>query len=52
MTLPEVEIDEEYFEEMAERVEPRLTNSYVPLTKDEVVTILKDCMTSGVTYQH
>lgn len=52
MTLPEVEIDEEYFEEMAERVEPRLTNSYVPLTKDEVVTILNDCMTSGVTYQH
>lgn len=51
MTLPEVEIDEEYFEEMAERVAPRLKHSYVPLLKEEVVAILNDCMTTGVTYR-
>lgn len=51
MTLPEVNIDEEYFVEMAERVAPRLTHSYVPLDKDAVVAILKDCMTPDVTYQ-
>ncbi|MFK8242536.1 MULTISPECIES: iron-containing alcohol dehydrogenase [unclassified Facklamia] len=51
MTLPEVEIDAEHFDEMAERVAPRLTNSYVPLDKDAVVAILEDCMTPGVTYR-
>ena len=51
MTLSEVGIDNEYFEEMAERVAPRLTKTYVPLSSDDVVTILTDCLTQGVTYR-
>lgn len=51
MTLPEVGIDTEYFAEMAERVAPSLTKSYVPLAKEDVVAILEDCMTEGVTYK-
>ncbi|MDO4432825.1 MAG: iron-containing alcohol dehydrogenase [Aerococcaceae bacterium] len=51
MTLPEVGIDTEYFEEMATRVAPRLDNAYVPLSAEDVVAIFQDCMTTGVTYR-
>lgn len=44
MTLGEVGIEtDEYFEEMAMQAAPRLKNSYVPLTKDDVVNILYAC---------
>ncbi|MCW6665626.1 iron-containing alcohol dehydrogenase [Aerococcaceae bacterium NML191219] len=51
MTLPDVGIDTEFFEEMAERVAPRLTHAYVPLDAQDVVNILQDCMNKGVTYR-
>lgn len=50
MTLDLVDIDQEYFQEMAERVAPRLTKAYVPLNAQEVIDILNDCLTPGVTY--
>lgn len=44
MTLSELDIDDTYFEEMAERVAPRLSNAYVPLGKSDVVAILQACL--------
>lgn len=51
MTLDMVGIDDEYFQEMADRVAPNLTKAYVPLDSQDVVNILKDCLTPGVTYR-
>lgn len=49
MTLPEVGIDETYLEEMAEKVAPRLTQSYVPLKAEDVLAIYQACLTPGFT---
>lgn len=49
MTLPEVGIDESHLGEMAEKVAPLLTQSYVPLTAEDVLSIYKACLTPGFT---
>lgn len=47
MTLPEVGIDEEYFEIIAEKVQSRVQRAYVPLDPEDVIAILNNCMTEG-----
>ncbi|MGO4929212.1 iron-containing alcohol dehydrogenase [Fundicoccus sp. Sow4_F4] len=49
MTLPEVGIDETHLEEMAEKVAPLLTQSYVPLNAGDVLAIYQACLTPGFT---
>lgn len=49
MTLPEVGIDETHLAEMAEKVAPRLTQSYVPLEAKDVLAIYQACLTPGTT---
>lgn len=46
MTLSELNIDAEHFEAMAEHADigGRLTNAFVPLTSEDVVSIYKDCL--------
>lgn len=46
MTLKEVGIDETHFEEMAikSNTSDRLTNAYVPLSKEDVIEIFKMCL--------
>lgn len=46
MTLTEIGIDETHFEKMAEDAVKfgSLHNAYVPLTKEDVVTILQECL--------
>ena len=49
MTLPEVGIDETYLEEMAEKVAPLVTHSYVPLKAEDILSIYQACLTPGFT---
>lgn len=49
MTLPEVGIDETYLEEMAEKVAPLVTHSYVPLNAEDILSIYQACLTPGFT---
>lgn len=46
MSLHELGIDEQYFEQMAEDAVTygRLKHAYVPLSKEDVITILKKCL--------
>ncbi len=43
-TLTEVGIGEEKLELMAENCAPKLANAFVPLTKEDVLAIFKDCL--------
>ena len=43
-TLTEVGIGEEKLELMASNCAPRLANAFVPLTKEDVLAIFKDCL--------
>ena len=44
LTLTEVGIGEEKLELMAENCAPKLANAFVPLTKEDVLAIFKDCL--------
>lgn len=46
MSLKELDIDETHFEEMAEHCNrnDRMIKSYVPLTKEDIVNIYRDCL--------